>query len=76
MSIFDLTLTELENILVTNGFKKFNATQVFEGVYKKRVKSFDEITNISKDLKEFLNNNYSLKYLNIAYSYIFFFFNC
>lgn len=66
MSIFDLTLTELENILFTNGFKKFNATQVFEGVYKKRVKSFDEITNISKDLKEFLNNNYSLKYLNIV----------
>ena len=66
MSIFDLTLSELENILVTNGFKKFNATQVFEGVYKKRVKSFDEITNISKDLKEFLNNNYSLKYLSIV----------
>ena len=29
MSIFDLTLQELEEVLVRNGFKKFNATQVF-----------------------------------------------
>ena len=64
-SIFDLTLEELERILVGNGFKKFNATQVFEGIYKKRVTSFDEITNISKELKAFLNNNYEIKYLNV-----------
>ena len=64
-SIFDLTLEELESILVENGFKKFNATQVFEGIYKKRVTSFDKITNISKELKAFLNNNYELKYLNV-----------
>ena len=64
-SIFDLTLEELERILVENGFKKFNATQVFEGIYKKRVTSFDEITNISKELKAFLNNNYEIKYLNV-----------
>ena len=66
MSIFDLTLEDLENILVLNGFKKFNATQVYEGIYKKRVKSFDDITNISKELKKFLNDNYTLKYLNIV----------
>ena len=64
-SIFDLTLEELESILVENGFKKFNATQVFEGIYKKRVTTFDEITNISKELKAFLNNNYEIKYLNV-----------
>ena len=64
-SIFDLTLEELESILVENGFKKFNATQVFEGIYKKRVTSFDEITNISKELKAFLNNNYELKYFQV-----------
>ena len=50
MSIYDFTLDELENYLVDNGFKKYNATQIFEGIYKKRVSSFDEITNISKEL--------------------------
>ena len=65
MSIYDFTLEELENYLVENGFKKYNATQVFEGIYKRRVTSFDEITNISKDLKTFLNNNFEIKYLNV-----------
>ena len=33
-SIFDLTLNELEDLLEKEGFKKYNATQVFEGIYK------------------------------------------
>ncbi len=64
-SIFDLTYDELESILVSNNFKKFNATQVFEGVYKKRVSSFSSISNISKELKSFLSSNYSLDYLEV-----------
>ncbi len=65
-SFYDLTLENLENILVNNGFKKYNAVQVFEGVYKKRVEKFDDITNISKELKKFLNENYNLNYLKIV----------
>ncbi len=64
-SIFGYTLKELEDILVSNGFKKFNATQVFEGIYKRKVNSFDEISNISKELKSFLNSNYILKSLKV-----------
>lgn len=64
-SIFNLTLNELETILLDNGFKKFNATQVFEGIYKRKVNSFDEITNISKSLKEYLNRNYTLETLKV-----------
>lgn len=64
-SIFDLTLEELEEILVDNGFKKYNATQVYEGIYKKKVENFEDITNISKDLKKFLKENYEIKYLNV-----------
>ena len=32
MSIYDFTLDELENYLVDNGFKKYNATQIFEDI--------------------------------------------
>ena len=64
-SIFDLTLEKLEEVLVSNGFKKFNATQVFEGIYKRKVNSFDDISNISKSLKLFLNENFQLKYLDV-----------
>jgi len=64
-NIFDLTKPELEAIMLNNGFKKFNATQVFEGIYKKKVECFDDIVNISKDLKKFLNDNYEIRYLDV-----------
>ncbi len=64
-SIFNLTLEELISVLESNGFKKYNATQVFEGIYKKRVSDFDDISNISKELKSFLSSNYSLDYLSV-----------
>lgn len=35
MNIYDFTLEELENYLIENSFKKYNATQIFEGIYKK-----------------------------------------
>jgi 23S rRNA (adenine2503-C2)-methyltransferase len=64
-SIFDFTLKDLEECLVSKGFKKFNATQVFEGIYKKRVHDFDDISNISKDLKKFLSDNYEIRYFDV-----------
>ena len=51
-SIFNLTLKELEDILVSNGFKKFNATQVFEGIYKKKVNYSDIFTMLRKNKPE------------------------
>ena len=64
-SIFDLTLNELEDLLEKEGFKKYNATQVFEGIYKRKVSSFEDISNISKYLKEYLEKNFEIKYLKV-----------
>ncbi len=64
-SIFDLTLNELEDLLEKEGFKKYNATQVFEGIYKRKVSSFEDISNISKSLKEYLEKNFEIKYLKV-----------
>ena len=64
-SIFGVTLDELTEDLVSNGFKKFNAVQVFEGIYKKQVSSFSDITNISKELKVYLSNKYKIDMLNV-----------
>lgn len=57
MNIYDFTLEELESFLVDNGFKKFNATQIIEWMYEKNVYSFDKMTNLSKKLINFLNEN-------------------
>lgn len=59
-NIYDLTLQELEEYFIQIGEKPFRATQVYEGLYKKRLNSFDEVTNISKELREKLTNDFSL----------------
>ena len=55
MNIYDFTLEELESFLVENGFKKFNATQIIEWMYDKKVFEFDKMSNLSKKLIAFLN---------------------
>jgi len=59
-NIYDLTLKELEDYLISIGEKSFRASQIYEGLYKKRLSSFDDITNISKELRQKLNNTFSL----------------
>ncbi len=54
MNIYDFTKEELENYLIENNFKKFNATQIIEWVYQKREKDFNKMTNLSKNLISFL----------------------
>lgn len=58
-NIYDLTLKELEDYLISIGEKTFRASQIYEGLYKKRLTSFDEITNISKELRKKLNETFS-----------------
>lgn len=59
-NIYDLTLKELEDYLIFNGEKSFRASQIYEGLYKKRFSSLDEITNISKELRQKLKDNFSM----------------
>ena len=59
-NIYNYTKQDLENYFLEIGETKFRAAQVFDWLYIKRVTSFDKITNISKELKAFLNNNYGL----------------
>ena len=59
-NIYDLTLKELEDYLISIGEKSFRASQIYEGLYKKRLTTFDEITNISKELRQKLNDTFSL----------------
>ncbi len=64
-SLRDLTFQELENLIVSLGEKKFRATQVFSWLHK-GVRSFDEMTNVSKPLKEKLSQNYYVSTMEIV----------
>ncbi|MGG3738733.1 23S rRNA (adenine(2503)-C(2))-methyltransferase RlmN [Aeribacillus pallidus] len=59
-SIYSFQLTELKEWLKDNGEKAFRAEQIYEWLYKKRVTSFDEMTNLSKSLREKLAEQFSI----------------
>ncbi len=65
MDIYGLTIEQLENIFLNINEKKFKAIQVYEWLYQKRVNSFDDMTNIKKDIIEYLKNNYKINKLKI-----------
>ena len=65
MNIYGITIEELEKYFVRNGEKKFKALQIFEWLYQKRVKSFEEMTNIKKEVQEKLNSEFSTKMITI-----------
>ena len=64
-SIYDLSLSKLTDVIIDLGYKKFAAMQIYDWLYKKRVKSFDEMTNIKKELVDYLKNNYVIESINI-----------
>ena len=49
--IKSMTLEELTEEIVLLGEKRFVAKQIFSWLHDKRVSSFDEMTDISKDLR-------------------------
>lgn len=57
-SIYGITRKKLEDYFISKGEKKYRATQVFEWIYRKRVKSFDEMSNLKKEVIEFLKEDF------------------
>ena len=64
-SIFNYTEDELLEILLKNGFKKYNKDQIIDWIYKKKVYDFDMMSNLSKNLIMFLKGNFEIKLLDI-----------
>lgn len=61
-----LTLGELKAELESIGEKSFRAKQIFNWLHKKHISEIDEMTNISKDLRNRLKKDYTLSKLNIV----------
>lgn len=54
------TLDSLSEKLRARGEPAFRAKQILEWLYKKRARSWDEMTNLSKPLRTWLNENFDL----------------
>ncbi|MGG5252998.1 23S rRNA (adenine(2503)-C(2))-methyltransferase RlmN [Neobacillus sp. SM06] len=59
-SIYSLKAEELKEWLSENGEKQFRAEQLYDWLYKKRVSSFDEMSNLSKHLRELLHRDFEI----------------
>ena len=66
MNIYGLTYDELENIFIDMGSKKFHGNQLFSWLYEKRINSYDEATNIKKELRSEIESKYSIDKLKIV----------
>ena len=65
-SIYDLSLSDLQDYLTGNGIKPFHAKQIFKWLYHKRITSFDEMTDISKKVIEQMKEDFSIEPLKIV----------
>ncbi|HGQ1752984.1 TPA: 23S rRNA (adenine(2503)-C(2))-methyltransferase RlmN [Streptococcus pneumoniae] len=57
-SIHSLAHQTMQEWVLEQGEKKFRADQIWEWLYRKRVQSFEEMTNLSKDLIAKLNDQF------------------
>ncbi|MHA4812066.1 23S rRNA (adenine(2503)-C(2))-methyltransferase RlmN [Flavitalea flava] len=64
-NIRHLNLSELEEYFEKLGEKKFRAKQVYEWVWQKHAHSFEAMTNLSKELRKFLQENFTLPALTV-----------
>jgi len=65
IDLFGFTVDALAERLVEAGFKKYNAVQIYEWMYQKKVAAFAEMKNLGKDLRLHLEQNYSLEPLTL-----------
>lgn len=64
-NIKDYHIEELKNELKEIGEKPFRAEQIFKWLYEEKVESFDEMTNLSLELREKLKDTYIICNFNI-----------
>lgn len=65
-NIYNLTLKNLEDYFVSIGDKKFRGLQVFEWLYRKRVHSFKEMTNLKKEVIQKLEEEFTFSSISIT----------
>ena len=63
--IRSLTKEQLRDFFVTNGDKSFRGNQVYEWLWSKGAHSFEDMTNVSKETRSMLENNFVINHINV-----------
>lgn len=59
-NIKEYNLDELQEEMLALGEKKYRAEQIFKWIYVEKIKEFDEMTNLSIELREKLKKEYTM----------------
>ena len=59
-TIYDLDFQEMENMLLAKGQKKYRAKQLYAWLYRQRVQSFEQMTDLPQSLIESLKEDFSM----------------
>jgi 23S rRNA (adenine2503-C2)-methyltransferase len=65
IDIRKLSLTELEDYFLAKGDKKFRAKQVYDWLWNKSLKNFDDMSNISLATREMLKENFIINHIHV-----------
>lgn len=65
-NIYNLTKEDMEQYFIKINSKKFHADQLFSWCYEKKIKNFDEVTNIKKEILEKIKEEFSIDRLKIV----------
>lgn len=65
-SIYGVTIDNLEKFLIDNNEKKYRALQIIDWLYVKRVDSFLQMSNLSRELINKLEKSFSLMTMEIV----------
>ena len=60
-----LTKEQLREFFVTNGDQAFRGVQVYEWLWSKGVHRFEDMTNVSKQTREMLENNFVINHIKV-----------
>src|SRR5574344_335039 len=60
-----LTLEQLKEYFVTLGEKPFRAKQVYDWLWSKNLHSIDEMTNLSKELREKISQEFTINPISV-----------
>ena len=66
VEIKNFNMQELEAFVQSLGLEKYRAKQIAQWLYKKRVKTFDEMTNISKQARKLLSEKAVIDVLKLV----------
>lgn len=65
-SIYSLTYEQMEDWAVSKGWKKFRVQQIYAWLYKERVTDFESMTNLSKETRKALSEEFEFTPLELV----------